>query len=588
MEFRVLGPLEVREDGRVLPLGGGKEAALLTLLLLRGGETISIDRLIDALWAERPPASAAKSIHVYVSHLRRLLGDGRLVTRGRGYALELRDDELDLARFEKLVTEAKDLRTRGQLRKAATALSTALSLWHGRPLAGLEHEQFVSTEVERLEKLRLETIEEQIDLRLELGEASAFVSELEPLVREHPLRERLRGQLMLALYRSGRQAEALEAYRQGRQELAAGLGLEPGRPLQNLEQAILRQDPALDPLPRPAPARQFGPRLERSRASTMLVLGGAVLLLAALAAAAVVLSEGGSAHILRVLPNSVGVIDPKTNKVVGQIAVGIRPGALAVGKGSVWVGNQEDKTLSRIDVPTRRVERTIPLDATPTGVAEGEGSVWVAEGAVGALARISPEFNAVTARLENLAGAVRVSGGPSGSVALGDAAVWVAYGNSVVARINPTTNRVVATGYAGFSSSAIAYGEGAVWITNRVANTVSRFSTSTNRKIADIAVGRAPSGVAVGGGAVWVTDTEDNAVSRVDPGSGSSTSIPVGLAPAGIAFGQGAIWVANSKAGTVSRIDPATSRVVATIKVGVSPAGIAVGGGLVWVTVAAS
>ena len=303
---------------------------------------------------------------------------------------------------------------------------------------------------------------------------------------------------------------------------------------------------------------------------------------------AAVLLTGGSGGGVTVPPNSLAFINPETNKVVGQVSVGIRPGGVTVGGGSVWVANQEDKTLSRIDARTRTVLRTIPLGTTPTGVAAGKDAVWVAEGAAGALARVNPEFNEVTKTIENLAGAIRVSGGPRGSVAVGGGSVWVAYGSTAVARIDAVSNRVIATGYAGFAASAIAYGEGALWIANQTDNTVSRFSPETNRKIGDVNVGRGPSGVAVGGGSVWVADTGDDAVSRIDPRSRSVTTIPVGDAPVGIAYGEGGVWVANSQDGTVSRIDPRTAKVVKTIEIGGSPTGIAAGDGYVWVTVEAS
>jgi YVTN family beta-propeller protein len=322
----------------------------------------------------------------------------------------------------------------------------------------------------------------------------------------------------------------------------------------------------------------------RARLLRPRVAGPAVAVAVAGIVVAVLLA-GSSGGGISVAANSLGFINPRTNKVVGQVPVGIRPGSVAVGSGSVWVGNEEDKTLSRIDVRKRAVLRTIPLFATPTGVATGKDAVWVAEGAAGALARVNPDLDEVTKTIENLAGAIRVSGGPKGSVAVGGGSVWVAYGSTAVARVDPASNRVIATGFAGFAASAIAYGEAALWIANATDNTVSRFSPETNRKVGDVNVGRGPSGVTVGGGAVWVADTGDNAVSRIDPESRSVTTIPVGNRPVGIAYGEGGVWVANSGDGTVSRIDPVKAKVVRTIKIGERPVGIAVGERLVWVTV---
>jgi DNA-binding SARP family transcriptional activator len=242
MEFRLLGPLEVVEHERSLDLGGVKQRSLLALLLLHANQVISTDRLIDELWGAAPPATAAKSIQVMVSKLRRTLGEGRLATQPPGYLLRLDPAELDLARFERLVGEAR----RAAPKSAARKLREALALWRGPALADLAYERFAQAEVARLEELRLAALEQRIDADLAAGRHPELVGELEALVARHPLRERLRCQLMLALYRSSRQAEALAAYRAARHELSEGLGLEPSEELKSLEQAILRQDPALD------------------------------------------------------------------------------------------------------------------------------------------------------------------------------------------------------------------------------------------------------------------------------------------------------------------------------------------------------
>jgi DNA-binding SARP family transcriptional activator len=250
MEFRILGPLEVVEQDAPLRLGGGKQRALLAVLLLHANEVVSTDRLVEELWGEDRPPTAAKIVQVYVSQLRRLLADGTLLTRRPGYVLRVEPADLDLARFEQLVAEART----SEPAAAAEKLREALALWRGPPLADFAYEQFAQTEIARLEELRLAAVEARIAADLELGRHAELVGELEALVSEHPLRERLRGQLMLALYRCGRQAEALEAYRRGRRLLADELGLEPNVELQELEKAILVQDPSLAP-----PAALTGP-----------------------------------------------------------------------------------------------------------------------------------------------------------------------------------------------------------------------------------------------------------------------------------------------------------------------------------------
>jgi DNA-binding SARP family transcriptional activator len=243
MDFRVLGPLEVGGDEGTLELGGVKQRSVLAMLLLHANEVVSSDRLIDALWGASPPLRAAKTIQVYVSRLRKALPDDRLVTRAPGYVLYLDHGELDLARFERLVAEARE----APPAIASSKLSEALALWRGPPLADLAYEQFAQAEITRLEEMRLTVVEQRLDADLALGRHAELVSELETLVAKHPLREHLRYQLMLALYRSDRQADALDAYRAARRELSEGLGLEPSASLRELEAAILRQDPELAP-----------------------------------------------------------------------------------------------------------------------------------------------------------------------------------------------------------------------------------------------------------------------------------------------------------------------------------------------------
>jgi len=244
MEFRILGPLEVVEEGRPLALGGARQRALLALLLTRANEVVSTDRLIDELWGERAPKAAGNALQYHVSRLRKLLASSEaIVTKEPGYLIRVGPDELDLLRFERLVEEAE----RSSPETAASLLRQALALWRGPPLADVAHESFAQSEVLRLEELRLVALERRIDADLALGRDAELVAELEALVREHPLRERLRAQMMLALYRAGRQAEALDVYRQTRSLLMDELGIEPSPMLHELEKAILHQDPELSP-----------------------------------------------------------------------------------------------------------------------------------------------------------------------------------------------------------------------------------------------------------------------------------------------------------------------------------------------------
>ncbi|MGZ8696116.1 MAG: AfsR/SARP family transcriptional regulator [Gaiellaceae bacterium] len=241
MEFRLLGPLEVRAGDGPLPLGGKKQRALLALLLLNANRVVSRERLIDELWGEEPPETAVQSVQVYVSRLRKVVGAGLLVTRNPGYVLEVGADELDLSRFERLLADAR----RADPEKAARLYRAALDLWGGPVLAEFDGEPFARVERRRLEELRMVALEERIEADLALGRHGDLIGELDALISEHPLRERLRGQLILALYRAGRQAEALDAYRAARAALDE-LGIEPSAALRQLERQVLAQDVSID------------------------------------------------------------------------------------------------------------------------------------------------------------------------------------------------------------------------------------------------------------------------------------------------------------------------------------------------------
>ena len=248
LEFRILGPLEVLDDDRPVPLGGRNQRALLALLLLRANEPVSTERLVDRLWGEHPPRTATTSLQNTISQLRKLLGPALVLTRPSGYVLQVDPDQIDLARFERLVHEARA----AEPAERAELLRRALGLWRGSPLADLELEDFAQDEIHRLEDLRLGVLEERIAADLDVHVDAELVAEIEALVRTNPLRERLRAQLMLALYRSGRQADALTAYHEARRTLVEELGIEPGPELQGLYRSILRQERTLVRVPPPA------------------------------------------------------------------------------------------------------------------------------------------------------------------------------------------------------------------------------------------------------------------------------------------------------------------------------------------------
>src|SRR5581483_5655164 len=263
MDFRLLGPLEVLSGDELIELAGAKQRALLAMLLLDANRVVSTGRLIEALWEDDPPETAAKALQVHVSGLRKLLGRDRVATRGPGYLLRVEEGELDLERF-------RNLRELGRL-------TDALALWRGPPLADFGSHPFAQSDIARLEDERLACLEDRIEQDLQAGRHAELTGELEELVREHPLRERLRALSMLALYRSGRQAEALAVYQEARRVLADELGIEPGKALRDLHHAILSQDSGLDPTAEGAPAGR--PTARRHR-PTALPTGTVTLLFA--------------------------------------------------------------------------------------------------------------------------------------------------------------------------------------------------------------------------------------------------------------------------------------------------------------------
>ncbi len=608
MRFRILGPLEVEDGPQTLRLGGRQQRALLALLLLRANEVVPVDEIIEDLWGAEPPASATKSVHALISKLRRRLeGDaadnangetaenGVLFTRPHGYVLTVADGELDLHRFQSLVEDGRGALAAGQPAEAAGRLREALTLWRGPPLAEFAYDSFAQVEIARLEELRLSALEERIEADLALGLHRDLIPELEALVAKNPLRERLRGQLMLALYRSGRQAQALDAYQRARRVLVDELGIEPSPALQRLEQAILQQEGSLELIRQRTPTvadrdeelaevpESVASSARRRRRNLREVAVPAAA--AAVAALIALLAFRSGSESITVSPNSVAIIDPKTNKVVADVKVGTRPGAVAVGEGAVWVANLDDSTLSRINPKTRAVERTISMQGVyPSDIDAGAGGVWVANGPYNTVVRVSPDANEVVDRIDT-----DECLGFDASIAVGEGAVWFVCAISI-SRIDPVDNVPLGFRYLGGVPRGIAVGLGAVWVSDGGQNTVSRINPQTRQVTDTLTVAGDPRALAVGQGAVWVSAFRDDQVSRLAarPGESITTeSIHVGDGPIDVAVGAGGVWVANSGDGTVSRIDPETGKVVATVRLGNSPRGIAVGADRIWVTVQA-
>jgi DNA-binding SARP family transcriptional activator len=568
MQFRVLGPLEVVTGDGAVDVGAGKRRALLANLIIHANEVVSAERLIDELWGEHPPATAAKSVHVYVSQLRRALSaDGQmLATRGSGYVINVEPDQVDSLLFEQRLGRAQQEFADGDAGSASREARSALELWRGPALFDFAYESFARTEAARLDELRLVALETRIDADLALGEHSRVASELESLVAEHPLRERFRAQLMLALYRSGRQSQALDAYHECRRLLLDELGIEPSPELRELEQAILLQSDELAAPRRPRRNKAALPPptasvTRRERRGAWLVAAGALAVLAAAVAAIAQRSGSGGSEAKVAIdsaPNSMVVVDPVRSRPVAAVPLAGRPTDVAAGGGRVWVTTTDSPSLTSIDARTHKIVRATPLRGQPDAVTFGAGSVWIAHGKDGVLARVRPGYGTVEQRIRF----PRVSTPPA------------------------TADRLRAP------RATLAAGRGAIWLTNG-STTLFRIDPDNNRP-EPITAGRRIDAVASGAGAIWALAGSTATVLRVDALTGRiSDRIPIvarhgpGLpAPTGIAAGADAVWVLNGNSATVTRINPQTRGVEMTVKLGIDrvPTDIAASGRTAWIS----
>jgi DNA-binding SARP family transcriptional activator len=579
IEFRILGPLEAVENGRPIALGGSKQRTLLALLLLHANEPVSRDRLIDELWDGAPPDTAATALQVHVSQLRKSLGRETIVTRPPGYLVEVEPEQLDSERFASLVEEAR----KQPPGAAAATFREALGLWRGLALADLD-DSVARPERGRLGEERAAALEDRIEADLAVGRHAQLVPELEQLVREEPLRERRRAQLMLALYRSGRQAEALEVYRHGQRLLADELGLEPGDQLKRLQKAILAQDDSLaapvGPTTRPLALARRG---ARGRGRLVAVVAGALLLAGSLAAV-LVLTTGGSGAIV-VRPNSVAALDAETGKVVADVPIGGSPVAIAVGSGAVWAVDADHSTIARIDLKTKEVLPIGGLGSQVSDVAYAFGSLWVAGGNEGTLSRIDPRHNGIQ---QVDLGAERTGiPQPVFAVRPGPEAVWVTRGNRLL-RVDPRENAVTA-GRTVIRPHGIAVGLGSVWAPTEDER-VLRIDARSARLTYAHDVSEQAYFPLVDHGSLWLIALADVAqVWRLNAGTlAQEAEIPFPKAlPYGLVPGGGAIWTVDPDRGDIWRIDPRVNRARHLTRLPHHPVALAFADGIVWVGVQA-
>ena len=561
-EFRILGPFEVLERGRRLSLGGARQRTLLVVLLLHRGEVVSTDRLIDELWGERPPVTATKAVQVYVSHLRKALGPGVLETHGRGYQLAVSPGRVDVDRFEALIADGRAGLAAGEPRRAVELLNMALGLWRGPALAEFAYEPFARSEIDRLEQARLAALEDRIHAELALGQHRSVIGELERLVGEHPLRERPCELLMLALYRAGRQAEALAVYRSAHALLDQELGLEPGPNLRELQEMILRHDARLK-VPSPqadaATARSAAgsPHARRrpGRAISLVSLIVAVLVVALLALAG---GRGGSVAMAGQLRTAALGVFNTSGQPRAAVTLPAAPSRMTSGLGSVWTTSYDAGTLLRIDPGESAVVQTVRVGTGATGVIVDAGDVWVADPLDNQVVRVDGGTDQVVQR-------IAVGTGPS-DLAAGGGALWVAdSGSGTVTRLDPFTGAVLGVSRVGPAPSGVAVGDGAAWVALGGASGVARLNLQTGRVVRIIRVGSGPVAVAVGRGGVWVANQLDATVSLVNPATDRvvlTRAVPG--APTALATVGAAVWVAGDTSGMTLVQDSGAVHTVAT------------------------
>jgi DNA-binding SARP family transcriptional activator len=607
MEFGLLGPLTVSDGGVPIAIGGGKRRALLALLLLHRNQVVQPADLIDALWEERPPATASKTLQVYVSQLRKELGSASqqvLRTNGSGYVVVIGEDDLDVDRFARAGSRAAALLEQGDLPGALSVADDALRLWRGRPLSEFAGESFAQHEIARLDEARIRLLELRVDVLLAARRNGDALAELEALVSEHRLHERFRGQIMLALYRAGRQAEALQVYRDTRALLDEELGLEPTPELRSLEAAILRQDASLDLGPAPPVARHPPPSREplaqarrRWRLGRWPLLAAVVgALLAVAGGLAIAERDGGAPAAARPFddpgPNSLVSVTAAGRQLRPALPLPGRPTAVAAGEDVMWIASVDSAAVTAVDVGRGRIVRTVPLSGHPDAVAVGAGRVWVADGGRGALTVVRPGYGGTQelrfprAR-QPVAGRGSVDRALRAAIAVGGDDVFVANGSAQVHQVIGDGSSVIAVGAP---VSDVVWGHGALWALSPSHAAVLRIDGATRQVTDRIPLARPgaespfPVRIVANATGIWVLSRNTATVTRIDPRTrGVVSTVPVGIdrVPADLGAGAVGVWTAN-RDGSLSYVTPG-SPVARSVWIGTALSAVAVQDGTIWV-----
>jgi ABC-type transport system substrate-binding protein/DNA-binding SARP family transcriptional activator/DNA-binding beta-propeller fold protein YncE len=611
--FGILGPLTATRGGVPLRLGTPQQRALLAVLVCQAGRVVTRERLVDALWGDAPRHAALSSIRAHVSHLRSVLEPEHepgtayrvLVTESSGYRLAVPEANVDASRFKLLADEGRSQLETGDAGAALAAFDEALSLSRGEVLVDLPRYSFISGVAIRLDELCAVAEEGRVDALLELGRTTAALADIDRMLDRHPLREGLTGRRMVALYRAGRQSEALEAFRNLRKRLDEELGIEPSTSIADLHRRILQHDPTLlhrsanqpelaatdrvspttaaiaaSPAVTEVPmTRASPPPVTRSRPGrrTRRVLSSAVV---ALGLGVVVLGAATSGTV-ELTGNAVGVLDP-SGRVVNALPAGTDPKAVTFGGGSLWVANQGDNTVLRIHPDTSAVLQRWEVGDSPSAIVSTETDVWVANAGDATVTRINIAANRV------VQSAISVGSRPE-ALAVGPTGVWVANsGDNTIQRIDQSFGRPAAPVNVGDGPDGLLVDGAMLWVANGRDGTVSRLDATTGAELASpVRVGSGPRGMARFGEELWVAEQLSQSVSRIDVRSGRVRSVFVGDGPTSLAVLDDAVWVSEQYAGTLTRIDPATDSHT-TVAVGATPRAMVSARNQIWFSVGAT
>jgi peptide/nickel transport system substrate-binding protein len=573
--------------------------------------------LAEVLWGDAPPATWEKALRVLMTKLRAVLEEGGIdgataLTSAFGcYQLTLPAGAwIDVEAAKEALERAEAALAAGDLGEARSQATVAAALARRSFLPG-EDSSWVEEKRRELREVLVRSLECLREAWFGAGEFTEAIRLAEEVTELEPFRESGYRRLMEAHAAAGNPAEALRVYERCRRFLAEELGAYPSPETEAVHRKLLQLDngtrahTAAERQPEQTPTettshsthlrlvqdkpasdvanlreaggwrRALPARLGRS--GRRLAAAGLAVVVAATTALVAVRAADRGRTIAAIEANSLGLINLKSDRLVGQVPLGVRSGPVAVGEGAVWVANAEAGTVARVDPATPRVVQRIPVGREPAGVVAGGGAVWVANSGDRSVSWINPTTNTVVKT-------VPVGNGPTG-IALGLGAVWVANSlDNSVSRIDPNSGRVVDTIPVGGTPSGVAVGLGAVWVTNTSDNTVSRISPATGGVVRPIGVGNGPRAITVGPDAVWVANSLDGTISRVDPASDAVVdTVPVGDGPSAVAVSPDGVWAASEVRGTVSRLDPDPNTPVAAIEVASAPVGVAVVGDGLWV-----